>query len=383
MNDYISRLQGSSNDKFDVVLNNIERFRDDKDFTASMIPYTERKLIDVMLDKIVPIKNGEVDIEIAIIYTVEMAFNLVRMGFTNITMIVCEHDSKIENFCRKYDAKYLIMDIDEEVNMPKFDVVIGNPPYQDSIAKSSKKLWPLFVEKSIKMLKKNGYMGLITPASWMAGQSSVYDILQKYNTIYINSDISHHFKGVGSTFSYYILEKVESKHETRINDMSAPVDLSKRKILPKTCTDITISIFDKVSTDDTININYDSFCHSQRKDRINEKKSKIFKYPNRHGSESFIWSKVPHKCSSMSKVMMYMSGKPKPVFDDGVYGISEHYAYIPCTAGEAENIISYFESKLIKFLIQNSSFAQAWNKVYLKTIPNIDFSRKWSDKNFP
>ena len=50
----------------------------------------------------------------------------------------------------------------------KFDVVLGNPPYQSNNNKSNK-LWPSFIEKSISLLSENGYLGLVTPISWLRG----------------------------------------------------------------------------------------------------------------------------------------------------------------------------------------------------------------------
>jgi len=49
----------------------------------------------------------------------------------------------------------------------QFDVVIGNPPYQDSSTSNKRhKLWPQFIKKSIELLKPGGFLSLITPISW-------------------------------------------------------------------------------------------------------------------------------------------------------------------------------------------------------------------------
>jgi hypothetical protein len=55
----------------------------------------------------------------------------------------------------------------------KFDVVIGNPPYQDpSSAAKNVKLWPRFVAHSIELLKDGGFVSLITPDSWATFDTS-------------------------------------------------------------------------------------------------------------------------------------------------------------------------------------------------------------------
>ena len=66
----------------------------------------------------------------------------------------------------KLEGANLTLDPNRFNNM-QFDVVIGNPPYQDSSTRNKKsKLWPRFVKKSIELLKPGGFISLITPISW-------------------------------------------------------------------------------------------------------------------------------------------------------------------------------------------------------------------------
>jgi hypothetical protein len=57
----------------------------------------------------------------------------------------------------------------------KFDVVIGNPPYQENISNSednsslSKQVFPSFIEAGIKLQPK--YLSLITPSRWFTGDA--------------------------------------------------------------------------------------------------------------------------------------------------------------------------------------------------------------------
>jgi hypothetical protein len=70
---------------------------------------------------------------------------LKRRGYKN----VFHGDSLIENF-----------------NM-KFDVVIGNSPYQKQVGPNkTEAIWPKFVEKAFEICKEGGYVSMIHPIGW-------------------------------------------------------------------------------------------------------------------------------------------------------------------------------------------------------------------------
>jgi tRNA1(Val) A37 N6-methylase TrmN6 len=85
--------------------------------------------------------------------------------------------------------------LEENINM-KFDVVVGNPPYQESKEHGKKvtgngALWVKFTLKSIELCKDNGYVAFIIPDSWtaptydlMGSRKSIFnDYFKKYNLI--------------------------------------------------------------------------------------------------------------------------------------------------------------------------------------------------------
>lgn len=260
----------------------------------------------------------------------------------------------------------------------KFDVVVGNPPYQDSLAKSSKKLWPEFFKKTMSLLNDNGILGMITPSSWMAGKSEIFEFFKKYQCSVLTTDASAHFPRVGSTFCWYVFQKKSISSPTKLLP-SGTIDFRKVSFIPRDVNQLSLSVYEKLKGP-KLQVKFDSFCHSQRVDRVSASKVGFYRYAIKHGAESILWSNVPHPAQTDKKVMFYMSGNPKPFFDDGTYGISEHHAYIPAKdEAEAANISAYLKSKIIKFVISNSTFAQAWNKEFLKKIPSVDFSKPWTD----
>jgi len=72
----------------------------------------------------------------------------------------------------KLKGAHLTLNLNDFMGM-QFDVVIGNPPYQDSSsAAKNVKLWPKFIKLSVGLLKSGGYISLVTPGSWAVFNSS-------------------------------------------------------------------------------------------------------------------------------------------------------------------------------------------------------------------
>lgn len=101
--------------------------------------------------------------------------------------------------------------------MRQFDVMVGNPPYQDSSHTEKKNtLWRKFLHLSItKHIRRGGYLAFITPSSWAGSSNLLNKYFLPHNIIYLNKDeCRKHFPGVGSTFSYYILQLTPYQNKT-------------------------------------------------------------------------------------------------------------------------------------------------------------------------
>lgn len=113
--------------------------------------------------------------------------------------------------------------LNKEWNM-KFDVVVGNPPFQESKEDGERKdqasnLWSKFWAKSIKITKPDGVVALITPTSWLSPSADLkgkdkindhdrlWDVFDDFSSVANVSDVSKHFPGVGSSFGYVIVDK--------------------------------------------------------------------------------------------------------------------------------------------------------------------------------
>ena len=147
--------------------------------------------------------------------------------------------------------------LNEVINM-EFDVVVGNPPYQ-SIEDNrkinggiNKKLWMPFLYKSISLLKKDGFLGILVPTTWAAGAKNPHtsdnifqDIIKKKNIISIDMNSGNYFN-VGIGISTIILKNCDRSSEyIKINEVDINID--SWNILPKKIDSSILSIFDKIS----------------------------------------------------------------------------------------------------------------------------------------
>ena len=172
--------------------------------------------------------------------------HLNRLGF-EVTDCVSDTDNKIKI----------------GLNM-KFDVIIGNPPYQSEKGTGTQPLWPLFVNKAFSLLSPTGHLVMITPNKWCGHTATVikggirlYSDLFKGKLVECNiQECSKHFPKVGgyeNCFSYFIIDNSGSDSfvATTLAD-TYTVNKDQFNFLPLTLlSDLTSSIMKKVCTVDT------------------------------------------------------------------------------------------------------------------------------------
>ena len=109
--------------------------------------------------------------------------------------------------------------LEKEDNM-KFDVIVGNPPYQDPTGQNT--IYPKFYAKAISVCKPNGYIAMITPPAIIPGLWGVKDpdgikmpAPIQIEKIKVGNLVKDFFPGVSSDFCYFILKNV-SPNNTQV-----------------------------------------------------------------------------------------------------------------------------------------------------------------------
>lgn len=295
----------------------------------------------------------------------------------------------------------------------KFNVVIGNPPYQDGDREDqANKLWPLFVKKALDLVENDGHIAMITPNSWMqptadigkgTGKNSLSifnDIFKKNNLILANIDSDYigekYFKGVGSTFSYYIFQKAIYSGTT---DFITPtgkiqIDIIKIESLPKITSKESLSIvkkmFGKPFTFQDQNHGLNGMegdspgeVTQLKKTKKGDKKTthklqyKIY-HTNKKGGTYWYGEKL-NPYSSIPKVIISLSGTYLPVFNN-TDGFSNMCLAVVCnTDDEAVRAQRILSSKLYKFWVEMQKFSGFNPRKLILTLPKLALDRDWSD----
>ena len=302
----------------------------------------------------------------------------------------------------------------EEIFNMKFDVIIGNPPYQLSdggFGRSASPIYQLFVQQAIRMNPR--YITMIIPARWYSGGKGLDEYREqmlhdnRLREIHDFPDATNVFPGVqikgGVCYfkwdrdnkglckvSSYAKSELVSSMERPLLDFGADTFIRYNEaisIVDKVRQKKEQSIKNIVSTSKPFGFrtNYlgenDPFRGSVKlfqnggigyiaRNEIKAglealPKYKVFIPPLGSGSDSF-----PHPILG------------KPFLGEPNTACTETYIYIGLfdNAEEPKNLISYISTKLFRFLVLLNKPAQHATKKVYNFVPMQNFRRPWNDE---
>lgn len=298
-----------------------------------------------------------------------------------------------------YPDSYLDEGFDKHMKniwgIDKFDVIIGNPPYQDNTGNvgTGHTLWDKFVLKSTSLLNKNGYINFVHPSGWRNISGSFDKVkkeMMKMDVMYLEiHNISDGLKTFGAATRYdcYILRNSYTKDLlTKIIDEDGntqEMDVKKLKYIPNKMFDMFLGLTAKENEEKVCILQSESM-YEPRKKWMNAEKTDEFIYPcvkyisKKDYSMDFRYSKENRGMFGIPKVFFGMGAQVGGILIDknGEYGQCQFVASIADKPENLENIKKALESDKFKKLMESCQFTtQAYNKKIIETFRK-DF---WKD----
>lgn len=231
-------------------------------------------------------------------------------------------------------------------NDVQYDLIVANPPYAKLLenGKRSSKNHNLikdFIEKSLKILKHNGYLMFITPDNWMsyADRNTLIEKLTSLQIIHLDIHTAKkYFKKIGSSFTWYIIQNVPAYTNINITGIWKKTEYNdtvlsqSRKYIPLLYNQIVQNILSKTVDNDGLTkfkVETSSNLHKYTKaEYINITQSEKFKYKLIHTPKQVVYASVPHKFQDGFKVFISTTDKYS-VFVDNC-GMTQSIAFIQC-----------------------------------------------------
>mgnify|MGYP005987752127 CR=1 FL=1 len=311
-----------------------------------------------------------------------------------------------------YAYKFIHTENPEELFNMKFDVIIGNPPYQlddGGFGKSAKPIYNLFIDQAKKLEPR--YLTMIVPARWFAGGKGLDSFRErmlndgKLKQLVDFTDARDCFPSVdiAGGVCYFLWEK-DYKGNCEIVNIHKGAEYKSFRPLNEFSTFIrfglAVDILKKIQklNENTMNKKVSStnpfgLKTNDRPDQDGEltlvssqktgplKENRVTSNLDIVGKWKVMTSKASHDHAGqpdkdgMRRVLSKLEVLEPNVVCTGSYIILENFS----TKEEAVNLITYMKTRFARFLISLLSFSQDITRDRFSFVPVQDFSKSWSD----
>lgn len=297
--------------------------------------------------------------------------------------------------------------------MKKFDVIIGNPPYQEpdnGHGSSAKPLYNTFIEKAIQLNPK--YLSFVIPSRWFVGGKNLDDFRKRMlSDTRISSIVDYPESGecfpdndIKGGINYFVWDKDYNGPCKVTNIMNGIASSSDYRYMNKYDTFIRFTIAEKI-VDKVLSLGEESFANeNMRKNRFGLNTN----FPNYETTYSDGFYKLYALKKEVWVDPKYIKKNPTivdkiKILTTEAYGgkgaypqqvTNRPFIAMPnscCTAtylvlatpdnvDDAEKIIAYLKTKFVRFLVSLRKTTQHSSESTYKFVPKPDLNNQLTDE---
>ena len=250
----------------------------------------------------------------------------------------------------------------------QYDLIMANPPYAKLLengkrASKNHNLIQAFIERSLALLKPDGYLLFLVPDNWMsyADRNTLIEQLTLLQIVHLDiHSAKRHFKKIGSSFTWFVIQNrpfdqpftvsglwKKTAYESRVASMP-------RKYIPllynATVQGILAKTLELQVSRQRFHVETSSDLHRYTKAAlISNTETEEHRYRLIHTPKQTVYASRPHKWQEGYKVFISTTDKYQ-VFVDGC-GMTQSIVFIRCASREeAETYAAILRHPLYVFL---------------------------------
>jgi len=275
----------------------------------------------------------------------------------------------------------------------KFDIIVGNPPYQilKPGFKKSQPLWDKFVEKSFSLLENCGYFTNVHPNGWRNVNGifkNVQNIIKERDLLYLeihnDSDGLKTF-GAAIKYDFYCVKNTKTNLLSKVkcqNGKIVDIDISKMTFIPDGEFDVIENLIAK-DGEEKVEILYSRSAYGTDKNNTSKIQDSQFKFPcvcnvSKKENITLMYSNTKNNGHFIPKIICGSASSGTNFFIDksGDYGITQFSFGIVENENNLEKIYETLKSEKFQKMAKNiPNNSQALNYRILSTFRK-DF---WKD----
>ncbi len=326
--------------------------------------------------------------------------HILRM--LHMVEINAEHIPKLEELFGENsnikNTNFLEMDTQK-----KYDIIVGNPPFNSdgvkkvptnnklSKKKDGKSIWMEFIIHSINLLKDNGYLLMITPSIWMKRDHKMFNFIRnsgeilKLHTL-TNTETNKIFNKQAQTPTcFWLFQKNNNKNNIRVWDKinNNYLLFNKNLSVPLTYPSIISKLLLFVNKYQSLKVIKTNMPSTKRDFEIKNIITDVHKYKN---IRSCVLNKLKPElvinysnkpCSFYEKKKLVLAHKMYgfPYYDKtGQYGISnrDNYVILGYTDNEFERLKQFLSLNLSLLVFETTRYRMKYLERYaFEFIPDI------------